>query len=403
MKDKRILLCCNRALGIGGIEKALTTFVKTFDTKNNSVTLVLSNSSGELFQQLQTEDIQLVYTSDINSAAMLKDDIRHLRIIEIAKGIYNRVMLRLNQNWYARIMYTYRIIQRKLHFQGPFDCAISFTTDYSDLSMALAADTDKRVAFVHADATQNPYIATLNDGLLRQFDKIYCVSESSREQFLQVHPACTSAMDIFHNIVDIDEIHRLGVMPVEDMVLDGTPTLCTVGRLSPEKGQLLIPETASLLRKEGYVFRWYLVGDGSLRPKLEHTIKQLGLDEYVILLGAKSNPYPYMKNCDVYVQTSFTEAYCLTVREARAFDKFIVATDFASVQEQIIEGKNGLIAQKTAESLAEKISAVLSSRERYSVELAASQNNAAENDMEKLYQYIEGIENGKAERNCTGL
>lgn len=403
MKDKRILLCCNRTLGIGGIEKALTTFVKVFDTENNDVTLVLSDSNGELFQQLPTKNVHIVYTGNINSVELLKDDIKHFRIVEIAKGIYNRIMLRLNQNWYARIMYTYRIIQRKLQFQGPFDCAISFTTDYLDLSMALAANADKRVAFVHADATQNPYIATLNDGLLRQFDKIYCVSESSREQFLQVHPDCANAMDIFHNIVDIDEIRRQGELPVEDMVLDGTPTLCTVGRLSPEKGQLLIPETASLLRKEGYIFRWYLVGDGSLRPQLEQAINRLGLKEHVILLGAKANPYPYMKNCDVYVQTSFTEAYCITVREACIFEKFIVATDFSSVQEQIMDGKNGLIAKKTAQSLAEKISVVLSSPERYSVELAATQKNADGNDMEKLYQYIEGLENGKIERNCSGL
>lgn len=403
MKDKRILLCCNRTLGIGGIEKALTTFVKALDTENNRVTLVLNNSSGELFHQLPTENIQIVYTGYINASEMLKDDIKHFRIAEIVKGVYNRVMLRLNQNWYARIMYTYRIIQRKLQFQEPFDCAISFTTDYSDLSMALAANTDKRVAFVHADATQNPYIATLNDGLLRQFDKIYCVSESSREQFLQVHPDCLNAMDIFHNIVDIEEIRRQGELPVEDMVLDGTPTLCTVGRLSPEKGQLLIPETASLLREKGYVFRWYLVGDGSLRPQLEQAINQLGLKEHVILLGAKANPYPYMKNCDVYVQTSFTEAYCITLREARVFKKIIVTTDFSSVQEQIIDGKNGLIAKKTAESLAEKISAVLNSPERYRVEPVPQKEKPGGSGMERLYQYIEGKENGKAERDCTGL
>lgn len=390
MKGKRILLCCNRTLGIGGIEKSLTTFVKELDTENNRVTLVLSNSSGELFQQLPTENIQIVYTGNINTSEMLKDDIKHFRIAEIAKGAYNRIMLRLNHNWYARIMYTYRIIQRKLQFQEPFDCAISFTTDYSDLSMALAANTDKHVAFVHADATQNPYIATLNDHLLRQFDKIYCVSENSKELFLKVHPDCVGAMDIFRNIVDVDEIRRQGGQPVEDMVLDGIPTLCTVGRLSQEKGQMLIPETASLLRKEGYLFRWYLVGDGNLRPQIERAIKQLGLNEYVILLGAKTNPYPYMKNCDLYVQTSFTEAYCLTVREARVFERFIVTTDFSSVQEQITDGKNGLIAEKTAESLAEKISAVLNNPEYYRVDPETLKEKPGDSDMERLYQYIEG-------------
>lgn len=389
MTDKRILLCCNRTLGLGGIEKALTTFVKAFDTENNDVTLVLSDENGELFPQLPTENIHIFYTNSIDSVALLKDDLRHFRIFEILKGIYNRIILRLNQNWYARIMYTYRIIQRKLTFQGPFDCAISFTTDYSDLSMALAVNTNKRIAFVHADATRSKYIAMLNDSLLQRFDKIYCVSESSKELFLKAHPGCVNAMDIFHNIVDADEIRRQGELPAEGMILDGTPTLCTVGRLSPEKGQMLIPETAFLLQKEGARFRWYLVGDGSLRPQLEQAINNLGLNEQVILLGAKVNPYPYMKNCDVYVQTSFTEAYCITVKEASIFDQFIVTTDFSSVEEQIDDGRNGLIAAKTAASLAEKIREALNSPNRYKAEPGEETQETKESELSKLYRYIE--------------
>lgn len=391
MTGKRILLCCNRTLGIGGIEKALTTFVKAFDTENNDVTLVLSNSNGELFSQLPTQNIHVFFTGNIDSAELLKDDIRHFRIVEIVKGIYNRIMLRINRNWYARIMYTYRIIQRKLKFQGTFDCAISFTTDYSDLSMVLNANTDKRVAFVHADATQNPYIATLNDGLLKKLDKIYCVSESSKELFLKVHPDCVNAMDIFHNIVDADDVRRQGELPAEGMVLDGTPTLCTVGRLSPEKGQMLIPGAALLLKEAGFCFRWYLVGDGSLRPQLEQEIERLKLKDSVILLGAKVNPYPYMKNCDVYVQTSYTEASCTTLREAKCFSCIRVATDFENAFEEIEDGKNGLIAKKTSESLAEKIGTVLSSPERYRIESVDRNKEAKESDLDKLYCYIEGF------------
>lgn len=391
MIGKRILICCNRTLGIGGIEKALTTFLKAFDTKNNVVTLVLSDSEGALFPQLPTDNLNIVYTNSINSAELLRDDIKHFRLAEIAKGIYNRIMLRLNKNWYARIMYSYRVIQRKLCFPEPFDCAISFTTDYSDLSMVLAAKTEKRIAFVHADASQNPYIAKLNDKLLQQFNKIFCVSESSKELFLNVHPHCSNAMDIFHNIVDIPKIHRLGEESVDDMILDGTPTICTVGRLSPEKGQSLIPPAAALLKENGYRFRWYLVGDGSLRHELEQRIVDLGLDSDVILLGAKTNPYPYMKHCDVYVQTSFTEAYCITVREALAFRGCVVSTDFTSIEEQLQNGKNGLIVQKKSEALFEGIRTLLDHpelREKFAENLSHEACDSL-GDLQKLYQYIE--------------
>lgn len=392
MTGKRILICCNRTLGIGGIEKALTTFIKNFDTENNEVTLVLSNSFGALFPQLPTKNISIFFTEQINSLEMAKDDLRHFRFCEIIKGVYNRVMLRLNKNWYAKIMYTYRIIRRKLIFPNHFDCAISFTTDYSDLSMVLDADTNKRIAFVHADASRNPYIAKLNDTLLQQMDKIYCVSESSKELFLKVHPTCKNAMDIFRNIMDVEEILHLGEEPVHDMVLDGTPTICTVGRLSPEKGQLMIPEISNLLRQKGYVFRWYLVGDGSLRDKLEKQIIEQNLQSHVILLGAKINPYPYIKSCDVYVQTSYSEAYCITIAESRILQKPIVATDAPGVREQIEDGRTGLITHEmTPEALSSCIEKLLISsnlRKQFSGNLS-QESDAHLTDLEKLYSFID--------------
>ena len=145
------------------------------------------------------------------------------------------------------------------------------------------------------------------------------------------------------------------------------------------------------------------MGDGSLRPQLEQAINNLGLNEQVILLGAKVNPYPYMKNCDVYVQTSFTEAYCITVKEASIFDQFIVTTDFSSVEEQIDDGRNGLIAEKTAESLAEKIREALNSPNRYKADPTGKTEETKESELGKLYHYIEGEKDGGAKHYCTSI
>lgn len=393
MKGKRILICCNRTLNLGGIEKALTTFLRAFNTNENEVLLVLHNSDGVLHAELPLDKIKVFYTNTISSSELLKEDIRKLRLGEVVKGIWNRILLRKETDWYAQIMHTYRILERKLVFPGHFDCAISFTSDYSDLAMVVAADADKRVSFVHGDATQGPRAARLNDHLLRKIDKIYSVSERAKELFLQMHPACAPSADVMHNVLLCDEIRAKAEQSAEGMLLDGKLTLCTVGRLSEEKGQQMVPKTAEYLKAAGWDFRWYLVGDGGLRSELERELAQRGLTEQVILLGARANPYPYMKNCDVYVQTSLSEAYCITVAEARILHKPIVATDAPGVSEQLTSGENGLIVDAmTAEAIAEGVRTLLDNPELMEKFRTALQTESQANtsELQKLYDLIEG-------------
>lgn len=391
MKGKRILICCNRTLNLGGIEKALTTFLKAFDTKNNDVTLVLYDNRGVLHTELPLDNVRVFYTNTIDAAAMLREDIRRLRFGQVCKGIWNRILLRREQDWYARIMYTYRILQRKLVFPGHFDCAISFTTDYSDLSMVATADADKRVCFVHGDATKGPRAAELNDHLVQKMDKVYAVSQRAKELFVQMHPACKETADVMHNVILAEDILKKAEEPVDDMICDDILTLCTVGRLSPEKGQQMIPEVAELLRGTGWKFRWYLVGDGSLRPELEQKIGELGLQDQVILLGGKQNPYPYMKNCDIYVQPSLSEAYCSTTAEAKALHKPIITTDAPGMQEQFISGGNGLIVDHmTPKALFDGINTLMKNpqmRKQFSNALKQT-NGGMPHEIAALYQFI---------------
>lgn len=393
MKDKRILICCNRTLNLGGIEKALTTFLKAFNTKENDVTLVLYDDNGVLHSELPLDHIRVFYVNSIDASAMLREDIRKFQLGQVCKGLWNRLMLRLDQDWYARIMYTYRILERKLVFPGHFDCAISFTTDYSDLSMVAAADADKRVCFVHGDATKGPRSARLNDHLVRKMDKVYAVSQQAKELFVQMHPACEETSDVIHNVILAEDILKKAEEPVDDMICDGVLTLCTVGRLSPEKGQQMIPEIAEHLRGAGWKFRWYLVGDGSLRSELEQKIGELGLQDQVILLGGKQNPYPYMKKCDIYVQTSFSEAYCSTTAEAKVLCKPVVSTDAPGMREQFSSGEDGLIVdQMTPGALFEGIQLLLENpelRRKFSQELSGRANQGL-NEIQKLYNFIEG-------------
>lgn len=389
MNGKRILLCCNRSMNIGGIEKALTTLIKTLDTKNDQILLVIHDAKGAFSDELPKENIQLFCTNTVDAKQFLKDDLKHLRLGKLLCGLWNRLMLRLDPDWYARIMYSYRLHERGLKFPGHFDCAIAFSTDYSDLSMIVEADADKRVAFVHGDATYHSRSAKLNDRLIRKLDMVYSVSHEAQEKFVQMHPKYHDELDVIHNVVLEDEIRRKAQEPPTDMLLDGTLSLCTVARLSPEKRQYWIPAIARRLRDDGLNFRWYLVGGGSDRERIEEQIRIHGVAEQVILLGPRSNPYPYIKNCDLYVHTSVHEAYGLAVAEARILCRPIVATNAVGVSEQF-HGDDGLVVSQDPDAIYQGVRKLLTNEDlRQSFIQKQTQTEVyVEYDLPKLYEYI---------------
>ena len=122
--------------------------------------------------------------------------------------------------------------------------------------------------------------------------------------------------------------------------------------------------TANILKSEGFNFQWYVLGNGTLYSRLKLEIERTGIENCFHLLGTRLNPYPYFKNCDIYVQTSLHEGWGLTLSEAKVFCKPIVTTDFAGAREQIIDEVTGDIAQMNTISIYQKLSRLMKEIER---------------------------------------
>lgn len=105
------------------------------------------------------------------------------------------------------------------------------------------------------------------------------------------------------------------------------------------------------LKAKGIQFKWFAIGDGRDRQKLEKLIKQSDLSNSFILLGRRDNPYPYIKNCDLYIQFSRHEGYGLSVLEARVLDKPIIVSDLPVFKEQIKNKQNGIVAHFNEDDL----------------------------------------------------
>ena len=120
--------------------------------------------------------------------------------------------------------------------------------------------------------------------------------------------------------------------------------LLTIGRLCDQKGWDIAIDACYALKQEGYDIRWYWVGWGAQdMERARMQIEARGVSNDFKLLGLRTNPFPFLKACDIYVQPSRFEGYCLTVAEARAFNRPIVCTDFAGASEQVKNGCTGII------------------------------------------------------------
>ena len=141
--------------------------------------------------------------------------------------------------------------------------------------------------------------------------------------------------------------------------------IVSVGRLAPEKHFENIIPTARALKDAGIDFTWHVIGEGAERAKLEMLIAEHALKDHVILEGSKTNPYPYIRYADLFVHPSYVESQGLTVLEAMALGVPCVVTKSRGPCEFIEDGINGLLTERSPESLTEKVLTILNEKKPY--------------------------------------
>ncbi|MGG4167736.1 glycosyltransferase [Rossellomorea vietnamensis] len=359
---KKIVIV-TKDFGIGGCEKALISMLSIFPKNKYEITLLVMKERGELLTEIPSwVTVKTIPSMNQNSVEIIKSYVKKLRFLKATKSIISLIKLR-QKGYYSQYYYHSKAL---LQNKEAFDLAISYFApcEYPDWYTAFNIKAKKKIVWVHSDVSEfNGINSRLTNKMYSKFDKIFCVSHVSAEKFKMVFPLQANKVEIFYNIISKNTIRALGESKINlDTGFSGLKIL-TVGRLSKEKGQDLIPYVANNLKKRGYKFKWYCIGEGPLREELEREIKEYGLQNDVLLLGLKKNPYPYYKQCDIYVQPSRFEAYCTTVNEARCFNKPIIATDVAGTREQLINGHTGMIINFNLEELYSNIVELINNKQ----------------------------------------
>ncbi|MBR4721100.1 MAG: glycosyltransferase [Clostridia bacterium] len=201
---------------------------------------------------------------------------------------------------------------------------------------------------------------------LKYIDHIACVSDAWSKAFAERYPQYKNKVSTVYNLFDAKSIIEKGKgqNPYTD---DDGFKIVTVARL--EKGQKRvdkIPEIVkSIKEKSNKKISWYLIGDGPDRELVKENIKKYGVEENVILAGAKENPYPYIKNADLFVLISSWESYGMVLVESLILGTPVLSTEYPAVHEIIDNGKNGIIAKNDIDSVVSEIIKLIEAPEIY--------------------------------------
>lgn len=345
-------------MNIGGMEKALLNMINKMDKKQYEITILMLEEYGGFIKDIPSHVKKEYMSGYKNIKRVLNQPPRYIIYELIKDKSYIKAF-----NIFFLTLITKILGDRTLFFKYIFK-SYSKDSKIYDLAIAYAGPTDyityyvldkinarKKVQWIHFDVSKVGFNKQFAKNKYKKFDKIFLVSNEAKSKLISEVPSLKEKVDIFYNIISNEEIKKS--LLKADGFNDNFKgiRILTVGRLSFEKGQDMSIKAAKMLFENGIDFRWYCIGEGNQRKNYEKLIKEYDLNKRFILLGSNNNPYKYMEECDIYVQSSRHEGYCITLAEARILNKPIVTTNFTGAREQIIHEKTGLICDCNESSI----------------------------------------------------
>ena len=270
-----------------------------------------------------------------------------------------------------------------------YDLAISFLTPHYFLRER--AKARKYAAWIHTDYTALSFDRRAELEMWSGYDTICGVSEQVSRGFQTSFPELAGKLRTIENILSKGLIDAQAREIQTEMKSDGVVSLLSVGRFCDAKNFDNVPDICRRLVENGLDVKWYLIGYGGDEPLIRQMILKAGVQDRVIILGKKDKPYPYMRDCDLYVQPSRYEGKAVTVREAQLLGKPVVITDYATSASQLEDGVDGVIVPMDNAGCAAGIAALLRNpaRMRQLSENCAKRDYTNSAEIEKIYALME--------------
>ena len=360
MRKKKILFVIHN-MNLGGTEKSLLALLDIIDSSRNEITVLLLEDFGALKSSIPSHVTVEILNGFEKYKHIIQDPpARTITSFFKKKEFYSAsyltslwILAKLTNNW----AFFYRFVLTNTPVIGSYDTAIAYAgpSDFISYLIVKKVQAKQKIQWIHFDVTKVLSNANFGNKYYTYFHTIVCVSKSAKSVFDEYFPKFSDKTIVFENIVSVTKLNELAeVGPTFDDNFNGL-RLLTLGRISAEKGQFMIPEIVKVLLSQKKSFKWYCIGDGTEFSALQQEISKRELHAYIVLLGAKLNPYGFLKDCDIYVQTSLHEGYGITMKEAKCFNRPCVVTNVVSAKDFFSNGENAIITDINPQSIGEGV------------------------------------------------
>ncbi len=367
---KKKILFVMPTMHIGGSVRNFLSLVSLMDPDRYEITLQLFMQEGPLLEQVPS------HVTIASFPVVYRDFQRswHAALMRLAVTNPKAALLRLGRLFAGWRSSFHRNMSQKEWFflrrllpsdKQEYDIAIAFLQTVSIYYVVEKVSARKKIGFIRNEYSAGRYDPDYDDPYFAQLDYIGAVSQAGVADLRQVFPHYASKVRLIPNVVSPDFCWKMAQDEPDPFVGEAGFHLVSVGRLVAMKGFDLVVDALSLLRRKGYPVIWHLIGTGPELANLTAQAKAAGVIEWLRFAGEKANPYPHMLAAHIYVQSSRSEGWCISLQEAMILGRPVVATEFPTALEQIRPGETGLICKMTSEGIAAAVQTLLDDSELY--------------------------------------
>lgn len=388
-KKKDILVVFTGPMELGGIERSLLGLLDSIDYNEYNVDLFLYAHHGPLMYLINEnvnvlpEEKELAYLRE-SFGTKLKNRAYYSAYMRCKEAVISKFTHINHDEMWAEIMRK-KVKPIKKHY----DLALGFFRPFDLIDEKIYADI--KVGWIHTDYSSAREDLELLRKDYAKMDYIVGVSDQTVRTFIELFPEFESKVIISENIISESFMKsEADKLDVSNEMKDNCVKLLSIGRFCEAKNFDNVPEIASIIKSKGVDFKWYIIGYGADENLIKSKIAQYNMEDTVIILGKRENPYPYIKACDIYVQPSRYEGKCVAVREAQILNKPVIITNYASSKSQLQDGFDGVIVPMDNQGCANGIVKVIYDKDLQNqlIEKTKKIDYTNSKEIEKLYKLI---------------
>ncbi|MBP3478961.1 MAG: glycosyltransferase [Oscillospiraceae bacterium] len=357
------LLFAIYSLGYGGAERSLVNLLQELPEEKYQIDLLLFQKKGDFIKQLPPS-VRVLDTPKVLGGlyASVRNSGKYVftKVVGTACARIARQTKKSRSAFRWRHFYKNRIESLPEHY----DVAVAYVGSEVMYFVRDKVKADRKAVWIHNDYRTAGYSKEDDYPYFAEMDAIVSVSKECVDVLREEFPEFQEKMHHIDNITSSALIRKRAEAFVPEEYESGKHNILSVGRLWPQKGFDMAVDAAQILKNRGLSFRWFIIGEGFLRENLEKQIKNAALENHVILLGTRNNPYPYIRNCSVLVQTSRYEGKSVVLDEGKILCAPIVTTAYPTAADQIIDGREGLVTEMSPEGIAQGIMEMLAEEDR---------------------------------------